>query len=93
MGHCDSSTAATSRSVDGVRLNTNTLSGATRPERTLLLLARGREENRGGRGTGTLIDTHTLNAVGAASAVRLTDCWGQEAAAGPRRGDRHVDVI
>ncbi len=33
-----------------------------------------------------MIYTHTLNAVGAASAVRLTDCWGQEAAAEPRRG-------
>jgi hypothetical protein len=31
-------------------------------------------------------DTHTLNGVGAASAIRLTDGWGQEAAAEPRRG-------
>ncbi len=29
---------------------------------------------------------HTLNAVGAASAVRPTDCWGQEAAVKPCRG-------
>ncbi len=34
-----------------------------------------------------MIYTHTLNAVGAAaSAVRPTDCWGQEAAAEPCRG-------
>ncbi len=28
-----------------------------------------------------MLDTTTLNAVGAASAVRPTGCWGQEAAA------------
>jgi hypothetical protein len=33
-----------------------------------------------------MIDTYTLNAVGAASAVRPTDCWGQEEAAEPCRG-------
>jgi hypothetical protein len=33
-----------------------------------------------------MIYARTLNAVGAASAVRPTDCWGQEAAAEPRRG-------
>jgi hypothetical protein len=72
MVHCDRSTAATSRSVDGERLNTNALSGGTRPEKVLVFLARGREDTRGGRGTGTMIYTHTLNAVGAASAVRQT---------------------
>jgi hypothetical protein len=86
MVHCDSSTAATPRIVDGVQLNTNALLGGTRPERALVFLARGREDNRGGRGKVTKIYTHTLNAVGAASAVRLTDCWGQEAAAEPCRG-------
>jgi hypothetical protein len=33
-----------------------------------------------------MLDTTTLNAVGAASAVRPTDGWGQEAATDPRRG-------
>lgn len=33
-----------------------------------------------------MIDTHTLNAAGAASAVRQPDCWGQETAAEPCRG-------
>jgi hypothetical protein len=86
MVHCDSSTAATSRSLDGVRLTTNALSGGTRPERALLFLARGRDENRGGRGTGPMIYTHTLHAVGAASTVRSTDGCGQEAAGKPCRG-------
>ena len=39
MVRCDVRTAATSRSLDGVRLNTNALSGITRPERALVLLA------------------------------------------------------
>jgi len=86
MVRCDVRTAATSRSLDGVRLNTNALSGGTQPQRALVFSARGREENRGGRGTGTMICAPTLNAVGAVSAVRLTDCWGQEAAAEPCRG-------
>ena len=70
----------------GVLFNINALLGVTWPERALVFLARGSEDNRGGRGQVTLIDTHTLNAVGAASAVRLTDCWGQEADAEPCRG-------
>ena len=86
MVRCDVRTAATSRSLDGVRLNTNALSGGTQPQRVLVFSARGREENRGGRGTGTMIYTHTRNAVGAASAVRPTDGWGQEAAAEPCDG-------
>ncbi len=86
MVRCDVRTAATSRSLDGVRLNTNALSGGTQPQRALVFSARGREENRGGRGKVAMIYTPTLNAVGAASAVRPTDGWGQEAAAEPRRG-------
>jgi hypothetical protein len=64
MVHCDSSTAAISRSLDGVRLNTNALLGVTGPERALVLLARGREDNRGGRGKGTMIYAHTLRRLG-----------------------------
>jgi len=33
-----------------------------------------------------MINTHILNAVGAASVARPTDGWGQEAAAEPCRG-------
>jgi hypothetical protein len=33
-----------------------------------------------------MISSHTLNAVGAASAIRPTGCWGQEPATEPRRG-------
>ena len=42
MVHCDSSTAATSRSLDGVRLNRNALSDVTQPERAVVFLERRR---------------------------------------------------
>ena len=70
MAHCDGSSAATSRNLDGVRLTNNALSGGTLPERALVFVARGREDKRGGRIKGTMIYTHTLNAV--APSGRLT---------------------
>ena len=85
MGPVVHSISANSCDSVGVRQSTALL-GGTQPERALVFVERGREENRGGRGTGTMIYTHTLNAVGAASAVRPTDGWGQEAATDPRRG-------
>ncbi len=42
--------------------------------------------SQGGAEGAGMIYTTTLNAVGAASAVRSTGCWGQKAAAEPRRG-------
>lgn len=45
-------------------LLTNAPLSETRPKRALVLLARGREENRAGRGKATMIYTHVLNRGG-----------------------------
>jgi len=71
MVPCGHRTSETRCNLDGA-LGSNALAGATQPERAFVFLGRGREKNRGGRGTGTMICAPTLNAVGAACAVRQT---------------------
>ena len=67
MGPVVHSISANSGDSVGVRQSTALL-GGTQPERALVFLARAREDNGSERGKGTMIDTTSMNAVGAASA-------------------------